>query len=104
MFKLTRSHSVHWNALGRELNVSYNFREELKIEVTLSDDARLEAILNNWIETESSPVTWSTLIKALEAIKLKETAKQVKDFLRAIESNGKYTGHTSLLMYINEQQ
>ena len=80
MFKLTRSHSVRWNALGRELNVSYNFREDLKIDVTFSNDARLEAILNNWIETESSPVTWSTLVEALEELELKETAKQVKDF------------------------
>ena len=85
-----------------------NYRDALYRDLlSLSNNDKLEIILNNWIETESRPVTWSTLVEALEDIGLKDIARQVKDFLKtpeAIESYGKYADHTSLLMYINEQQ
>ena len=59
------------------------------------------------MQSGSRPVTWSTLVNALEAIECKDIARQVKDFLMSHEgilSYGKYTDHSSLLMYINEQQ
>ena len=82
VFKLTKSHSIHWNALGRELKVDFNFREQEQRK-SKDDDDRLEAVLNKWIESESAPVTWSSLIIALQAIELVNVANNVKDFLRA---------------------
>ena len=81
-FKLTKSHSIRWDELGRELKVVYNFREELR-NSRRNDDGRLEAVLNKWIESESVPVTWSSLINALQAIKLFDMANNVEGFLRA---------------------
>ena len=81
-FKLTKSHSIHWNALERELNVEFNFREELR-KSNMGNDDQLEAVLNKWIESVSIPITWSSLINALQAIKLVDVANHVKDFLRA---------------------
>ena len=68
--------------------------------VSLDNNDKLERILSKWIKSESRPVTWSTLVEALEDIGLKDIARQVNDFLKnseAIESYGKYTDHTSLL-------
>ena len=81
-FQLTKPHSIHWNALGRELKVDFNFREQEQQKSKGNDD-RLEAVLNKWIESVSVPVTWSSLINALQAIKLADVANDVKDFLRA---------------------
>ena len=97
MFRLTEHISSHWNDLGQELEVSYNYREQLRSEAYSSDEDKLEEILSKWIESESSLVTWSTLVEALEAIELRSTAREVKDFLKtpeAIKSYGKYTDHT----------
>ena len=81
-FELTKSHSVHWNALGRVLKVAYNFRDELR-KSNMDNDDRLEAVLNKWIESVSVPVTWSSLINALQAVELADVANNVKVFLRA---------------------
>ena len=73
-------HSVRWNDLGRKLKVDYNYRMQLK-KSSDSDEDKLEAILNNWIEAETVPVTWASLIEALKGIKLINVAKEVKEFL-----------------------
>ena len=64
------------------MKVAYNFREELR-KSNMDNDERLEAVLNKWIESESVPVTWSSLINALQAIELVDVANNVEGFLRA---------------------
>ena len=89
--------SLMWNDLGRELYISLDYREQLRRDVSLSTKNKLERILSKWMDSESRPVTWSTLVEALEAIECKDIASQVKDFLKtpeAIQSYGKYTDHT----------
>ena len=46
----------------------------------MDNDERLEAVLNKWIESESVPVTWSSLINALQAIELVDVANNVEGF------------------------
>ena len=80
VYDLTVSQSSRWNDLGRELELLPTFRKQLKKDTSSSDEDRLEEVLQKWIESASVPVTWSTLIEALEAIELKEVANRVKDF------------------------
>ena len=105
MLQLTRPISSCWNDLGEALEIPIGARVHLRRDASLSDDGdRLERILCKWMESGSRPVTWSTLVKELEYIGLKDIARQVEDFLRtpeAIKTYSKYTDHTSLLMYIN---
>ena len=49
---------------------------------SIKDNDKLEEVLDKWIETESVPVTWSSLIEALEAIELRGLAREVKKFLK----------------------
>ena len=49
------------------------------------DEDRLEDVLQRWIRSESVPVTWSSLVSALEAIDHKDVAREVKDFLRTFK-------------------
>ena len=105
-YRLTKPISSRWNELGQALGISTGYREQLRRDGSLSDDDMLEKILTKWIELESRPLTWSTLVEALKTIGLKDTARQVIDFLCSLDGMlaGEYTDHTSLLMYINEQQ
>ena len=96
MYQHTERISSHWKDLAQKLNISFNYQKRLG-EETSSDDKKLENILSKWIESESSPVTWSTLVKALQDINCNQTAREVKEFLKtpeAIKSYGKYTDHT----------
>lgn len=81
-FRITRSHSVEWYNIARELNVSLNYRKQLMRDATMKDSDKLEEVLDKWIETESVPVTWSSLIEALEAIELRGLAREVKELLK----------------------
>ena len=63
--------------------MDFNFRKQELRKSNIDNDDRLEAVLNKWIESESAPVTWSSLINALQAIELVDVANNVKDFLRA---------------------
>ena len=82
VYDLTVSQSSRWNDLGRELELLPNFRKQLRNDSGLSDEDRLEDVLQKWIESANVPVTWSTFIRALEAIELKNVANQVKEFLK----------------------
>ena len=47
-----------WDDIGRWLDVSYNKRQGWRLDASLSNEARLEAVINEWLVTESVPVTW----------------------------------------------
>ena len=81
-FRISRSHSVEWYNIARELDVSLNYRKQLMSNPLIKDNDKLEEVLDKWIETKSVPVTWSSLIEALEAIELRGLASEVKEFLK----------------------
>ena len=88
--RLINSHSYQWNELGLSLEVPYNYRTELK-SMNVSNNVRLEGVLNKWIETESVPVTWDRLIKGLEEIELRVVIRSVKEFLKTDRALATYT-------------
>ena len=85
VFMLTESQSARWEAIGRRLNVPLNFRKTLRGSNSSAEE-KLEEVLDKWIESQSTSVTWSYFIKALEGIEMKNVAKKVKDFLKTPEA------------------
>ena len=82
--RLTKCCSSKWNEIGRELGVPFDYRQQLFKKYT-KDEERLEDVLQRWIQSESVPVTWSSLVSAVEAIDHKDVAREVKDFLRTFK-------------------
>ena len=75
--------SGEWYAIGRELEVDWNYREELKRDTGLTNNDRLEAVLHKWSQSECSSVTWDTIIEMLEGIDRRNVVRTVKDYLKA---------------------
>ena len=82
VFKLLKSKSNSWDDIARELQVDINKRDDLRKEVAFSNDRKLEEVLENWIDSETSPVTWNTIIEMLEELGLRKMMKDVKKFLQ----------------------
>ncbi len=75
--------SAKWDEIGRELCVSLDFRSGL--EQGMTPEKKLEMILNKWIESQCSTVTWESLIKVLtEKLQLVTLAQQIKTELEGI--------------------
>ena len=56
--------SNKWELIGLALNVTQNFLDGLSS--TLADNVKLASVIENWMITQSSPVTWETVISAIE--------------------------------------
>lgn len=83
VFKLLKKKSSDWNDIGRELNVSKNYRKGLEREGPMNtNEDKLECILEKWLESECSEVSWKHLIEVLrDELEWKDTAKEVEEFL-----------------------
>ncbi len=81
MYRQLKGISNKWNAIGRELEVSHNYREELKMRNDLNGYDRLEMILVNWKESECSDVSWDTIIDMLKDLKQNNVAREVMQYL-----------------------
>ena len=78
--------SAMWDDIGRWLDVSYNKRQGWRLDASLSNEARLEAVINEWLVSESVPVTWEELINALDLNEMKDKAKQIRASLEKKEN------------------
>ena len=73
--------SCEWNRIGCGLGVDFNFRESLlRAGVHRTDDNKLEAVLNNWIETHCSEVSWDNLIQVLTELEFTDIVRAVRSF------------------------
>ena len=83
MFRLLKKKSCDWQEIGRALKVEYNFRQSLlKQGVMTSDEDKLEAVLNNWIETHCSEVSWDNLTQVLTELEFIDIVRDVRSFLQ----------------------
>ena len=83
--------SAHWDDIGRELGVSYNQRQILKNEGTMSTAAsKLETVLMKWVESECSDVTWSKVIQVLSILRFNDLMESTKLFLKREDILDKY--------------
>ena len=80
---LLKQKSSKWDEIGGGLKVCYNFRQcQLKEGLTTSAQQKLEAVLNKWIESECSEVSWNHLIQVLIDMELVEVAEKVRRYLQ----------------------
>ena len=90
MFRLIKPLSASWDEIGSVLEVSFNFRENLRRDVGVNNDARLEAVLDNWIGAQNSTVTWEKILEVLFEIGERNSAQRVTRFLRTQRIYDKY--------------
>ena len=64
LIKLLANISNKWQEIGIALNIEQNFLNGLSSG--LADNVKLAKVIENWMNTQSSPVTWRTVILAIE--------------------------------------
>ena len=79
VYGLLKEKSSRWDDIGQALGISYNDRQ---IIGNNENCIKLEAVLNKWIESKCSDVSWSHLIKTLKELQLCDLADEVKKHLR----------------------
>ena len=63
--------------------MDFSFREALLRDGGLrTNNNKLEAVLNNWIETQCSEVSWDNLIQVLTELEFIDTVRDVRSFLQ----------------------
>ena len=74
--------SADWEKIGLALNVSRNDLKSLR-QKNIDETIKLSEVIAKWMETESSPVTWETVISAIEGpiVNNKQKAKEIRDYL-----------------------
>ncbi len=83
--------SVQWNSIGAELNVNFDYRQQLFREGVMSTtEQKLEYVLNKWVETKCSDVTWENFLDMLKSVELNRIAGEVRDFLQQSDTIKKY--------------
>ena len=83
MFPLLRCKSYDWNKIGECLGVEFGFREGLVREgVQRTNENKLEAVLNQWISSHCSDVSWDNLIETLTELSFIDLARDVKSYLQ----------------------
>ncbi len=75
MYDLLQEKSSRWDDIGEALGISLNDRQIIGNNENWN---KLEAVLNKWIESKCSEVTWSHLIKTLVKLELCALADKVK--------------------------
>ena len=76
--------SHEWYRTARYLGVDFSFREGLLRDGGLkTNDNKLEDVLNNWIETRCSEVSWGNLIQVLTELELIDIVREVRSFLQS---------------------
>ena len=88
---ILRQKSARWKDFAIALNVNDNFCDDLtKAGPTLSPYTMLDAVLEEWIESQCSDVTWQKVIDVLKELNLKRTAREVGRFLEQDKIKLKY--------------
>ena len=63
--------------------MDFGFREGLlRDRVSSTNDNKLEAVLNKWIETRCSEVSWDNLIQVLTELQFIDIVRDVRSFLQ----------------------
>ena len=83
VLNLLKRRSCKWYEIGVGLKVDNGFCQcQLKESIMTSDLEKLKAVLNKWIESECSEVSWNHLIQVLIDIELVDVAKKVRSYLQ----------------------
>ena len=81
VFPLMTKLSSLWHDIGGRLRVPLNERNSILQVTYLSNDGKLERILDTWISSQTSDVTWKTIIDMLTGFEKKNVASDVAKYL-----------------------
>ena len=80
VFNLLKKKSAYLEDFVREINIDANSRHEIAVEGNVTTTKRkLEKVLINWINSDTSAVSWLIIIHVLEELKFIELARDVKE-------------------------
>ncbi len=89
--RLLKGKAVDCLELGRYLQLKDNDKQELKRSSEPSE-SKLESVLNKWISTECSNVTWKKLFDGVKVdLEWVTEAKEIKKFLQRADVQNKYS-------------
>ena len=78
VFDIFKHSSADWDSFGRQLKVSFNYRRELSMKPTgVSADSKLDLVIQKWVESQCSPVNWSTVRQVLTTLDMKSLLRLV---------------------------
>ena len=77
-----------WYDIGLSLQVRHNVLDDLKHNLR-DNDYKLFAVIHNSLTSQSSPISWETVIAAIESpiVNDKETADLIRQYLSTGKSN-----------------
>ena len=81
VFPLMTKLSSLWYDIGGRLRVPRDERESLLQVTNLTNDGKLEKILDIWISSQTSDVTWKTIIDMLMGFEKRNIASEVAKYL-----------------------
>ena len=82
VLKLLASVSARWQEIGLALAVSSNDLEKIQ-QVPDRAEVKLSKVINTWINTKSSPITWENIISSIEGpiVNNKAKADEIRKYL-----------------------
>ena len=89
-YNLLQAVSSSWYEIGTHLNISTNYRDTLKTDVSLSDKTKLDKIVNEWISSETTDVKWRIVFKTLQSLGRKDLMRNAVTYLQKPEIYSKY--------------
>ena len=83
VLKLLASVSSHWQEIGLALEVSSNDLKKIQ-QVPDSAEVKLSKVIETWLDTKSSPITWENIISSIEGsiVNNKAKADEIRKLLR----------------------
>ncbi len=83
--------SVRWNEIGMELEIRYDYRQQMFREgIQSTAEEKLERILSMWVQTNCSEVTWGYFLEVLKRLQLNNVADKVREFLQSDSAVERY--------------
>ena len=97
VYRCLRKYANDWDEIGRALNVDHSYRSSLRSQgLATEDKCKLESVLDKWLESQCSEVSWDNLIKVLREFDLSAAADIVEAYL--LKDGSKYNW-TSKFIY-----
>ena len=83
LIQLMSSIAFRWYIIGEVLGIEYNYLASLQNKIS-SDIEKLVEVLQHWMDTMPTPVTWNTILQVIESppIESKITVMEMEMFLK----------------------
>lgn len=80
IFDSLKQKSVDWEKIGRECDVDLNYRETLRLDISItSAESKLERVIAKWCEQTKTPITWDSFTAVLRKLKFYDVIHKLKE-------------------------